>query len=139
MIGEVLNNRYKITSEVGDGGMATVYRAIDLTLQREVAIKILHPHLAKDADLTARFYQEAAIAARIDHPNVMKIHDYGTHVDKRTYIVAELIRGRDFHKFQVEQSRKDEGPLSPIVCAMVCAEALAGSQVRTPWTSCTAT
>lgn len=107
--------------------MATVYRAVDLTLQREVAIKILHPHLAKDADLTARFYQEAAIAARIDHPNVMKIYDYGTHVDKRTYIVAELIRGRDFHKLQVEHSRTHQGePFSPIVCAMFCEEALKG-------------
>jgi|GEM_PF-668526 len=126
MIGEVLNNRYKITADIGDGGMATVYRAVDLTLQREVAIKILHPHLAKDKDLTQRFHQEAAIAARLEHPNIMKIYDYGTHSDKRTFIVAELIRGQDFHKLQVEQARKTGEPYSPIVCAMVGEEILKG-------------
>jgi serine/threonine protein kinase len=126
MIGEILGGRYKITHEVGDGGMATVYRAVDLTLQREVAIKILHPHLAKDKDLTQRFYQEASLAAKLDHPNIMKIFDYGNHSDKRTFIVAELINGVDFHKLQTAHMRKNGEAFSPVLVAMVCEESLKG-------------
>jgi serine/threonine protein kinase len=126
MIGATLGNRYKITSEIGDGGMATVYRAVDTTLQREVAIKILHPHLAKDADLTQRFQQEAAIAAKLDHANVMKIYDYGTHEDGRCFIVAELLKGENFHKLQVTQARKYAEPFPYYVTLMIVEEVLKG-------------
>jgi serine/threonine protein kinase len=126
MRGEVLGNRYKILSLVGDGGMASVFCAEDLTLQREVAVKILHPHLAKDKELTARFYQEASIAARLEHPNIMKIYDYGHHSDGRTYMVAELLRGQDLHRIQELRIKRTGMPFSPIFLVMVAEEILRG-------------
>ena len=106
--------------------MATVYLAIDQTLQREVAIKILHPHLAKDFELNQRFKQEASIAAKLEHPNILKIFDFGAHSDGRSYIVSEIIRGSDFHHLQVERQRESGMPFDPLLCAMVCEEVLRG-------------
>ncbi len=73
MIGTILSGRYKLIAEVGEGGMAAVYRAVDLRLNREVAIKILHPHIAKHAEFCERFHQEAAIVARLEHINIVQI------------------------------------------------------------------
>ena len=126
MRGEILGNRYRILSQVGDGGMASVYCAEDQTLQREVAVKILHPHLAKDKELTARFYQEASIAARLEHPNIMKIYDYGHHSDGRTYMVSELLRGQDLHRIQETRMKRTGTPFSPLFMAMVAEEILRG-------------
>lgn len=126
MIGILLNDRYKIAEEIGEGGMATVYRAVDTRLQREVAIKILHPHLAKDVELCQRFQQEASIAARLEHANIVKIYDYGSHTDGRAYIVSELIRGENFHHLQNEQMRLHSTPFDPLMCAMVCEDILKG-------------
>jgi serine/threonine protein kinase len=124
MIGKVINDRYEILAEIGEGGMAAVYKALDLRLQREVAIKILHPQIAKHEEFCQRFYQEAAIAAKLVHPNIVQIHDYGTSDDGRTFIVSELIRGRDFHHLQVEHTRARGEPVPALFSAMVCEEIL---------------
>ncbi len=122
LIGTLLNDRYKIADELGEGGMATVYRAIDNRLQREVAIKILHPHLAKDVELCQRFQQEASIAAKLEHENIVKIYDFGLHTDGRAFIVSELIRGENYHVMQTERFKKESKPFDPLFCAMVCEE-----------------
>lgn len=91
-IGTVIDDRYKIKSRIARGGMATVYRAQDRRLDRVVAIKIMHPHLAESPDFIARFRREARAAASLTHPGVVAIHDQGI-VNGSGYLVMELIEG----------------------------------------------
>ncbi len=74
--GDVLG-RYELGDEVGEGGMATVYRARDRELRRDVAIKVLFPHLARRDEIVRRFHREARAAAGLDHPNILRIYDVG--------------------------------------------------------------
>lgn len=90
----VLGERYKIVSPLGAGGMANVYRARDLKLQREVAIKILKDDLIADPSFRASFLQEARSAANLAHPNIVTIYDFG-HDPQRYFIVMEYIDGTD--------------------------------------------
>lgn len=126
MLGTTLGDRYKIKSEIGHGGMATVYLGFDQVLKREVAIKILHAHLARDSELCHRFQQEASIAAGLEHPNIVKIYDYGEDREGRSYIVSEIIRGQNLHLLQMARNRSGEGLLGPFVSAMICEEVLNG-------------
>src|SRR5262252_511941 len=68
--------RYRLLREVGQGGMAVVYRAVDETLKREVAIKILHQHLASEPESKARLEREAQSVAKLHHENILEIFDY---------------------------------------------------------------
>jgi TolB-like protein len=88
---------YEILSPLGAGGMGEVYRARDTRLDREVALKVIHPQLAADADRLARFEQEAKAAARLDHPNILVVHDVGTH-EGSPYIVSELLEGESLRE-----------------------------------------
>jgi serine/threonine protein kinase len=83
---------YRIVAPIGAGGMGVVYRAVDTRLGREVAVKVLSPHLTGDADATKRFEQEARAAGKLNHPNILAIYDIGTEGDSR-YIVSELLEG----------------------------------------------
>ncbi len=83
---------YEVVSRLGAGGMGEVWRARDARLGRDVAVKVIHPDLAADADRLARFEQEARAAASIDHPNVLVVHDVGVH-EGSPYIVSELLEG----------------------------------------------
>ncbi len=87
--------RYTLAEEIGEGGMATVYRARDGELRRDVAVKVLFPHLAKRPEIVRRFHREARAAAGLEHPNILKIFDVGGGDDGvPPFIVMELIRGR---------------------------------------------
>jgi serine/threonine-protein kinase len=87
--------RYEIGDELGEGGMATVFRARDRELRRDVAVKVLFPHLARRAEIVRRFHREARAAAGLEHPNILRIYDVGgAEGDDPPYIVMELIRGR---------------------------------------------
>src|SRR5690606_25416774 len=77
LIGRLVDGRYEVLSRVARGGMATVYRAVDRRLDRPVALKIMHPHLAEGADFVARFRREARAAARLSHPGIVGIFDQG--------------------------------------------------------------
>ena len=90
----ILNNRYRLTTELGSGGMAVVYKAIDLELGREVAVKLLREGYAGDSAFLARFQREARAAASLDHPNVVSIYDIGRD-GQLYYIVMEYVEGRD--------------------------------------------
>jgi predicted ATPase len=85
---------YEIISRIGAGGMGEVYRARDTRLDREVAIKVLPASFAKAADRLRRFEVEARATSSLNHPNILTIHDFGTH-DGAPYIVAELLEGRE--------------------------------------------
>lgn len=92
MIGRLVDGRYQVRSRIARGGMATVYLATDLRLERRVAIKVMHGHLADDAQYKARFIQEARSAARLAHPNVVNVYDQGQDADT-AYLVMEYLPG----------------------------------------------
>ncbi|WIE76827.1 Stk1 family PASTA domain-containing Ser/Thr kinase [Curtobacterium sp. MCSS17_007] len=92
MIGRMIDQRYRVRSRIARGGMATVYLATDVRLERRVAIKIMHGHLADDQAFRERFIQEARSAARLSHPNLVGVYDQGAE-DDTAYIVMEYIPG----------------------------------------------
>ena len=87
--------RYRVGEQLGRGGMATVFRAHDPNLDRDVAIKVLPSHYTDDPTFAARFAQEAQTVARLKHANILQIYNFG---DDRgfTYIVTELVTGGTF-------------------------------------------
>jgi eukaryotic-like serine/threonine-protein kinase len=85
--------KYDVLEEIGHGGMATVYRARDERLDREVAIKVLHPHLRGASEARSRFEREARSVARLRHPNILEIYDYSGESSDESYIAAELLTG----------------------------------------------
>ena len=104
--GKLLGNRYEIIEKVGNGGMATVYRAEDKILKRNVAVKVLKDEFTTDEEFIKRFEIEAQSAARLTHPNIVSIYDVGSE-DNLYYIVMELIRGKTLKEIIVEE----RGPL----------------------------
>ena len=92
MVGRLLDGRYQVRARIARGGMATVYLATDLRLDRRVAVKIMHPHLADDANFRDRFIQEARSAARLAHTNVVNVFDQGQD-DGLAYLVMEYLQG----------------------------------------------
>lgn len=96
MNGTVVEGRYEVRSRLARGGMSTVYLAVDLRLDRKVALKVLYPHLAEDPELVERFEQEAKTAARLSHPHVVNVLDQGVdeHPDgDLAYLVMEYVPG----------------------------------------------
>ena len=107
MIGRVIAGRYKIVALLGEGGMAVVYRAIDLNTSQSVAIKILKQEFSKDAEYVARFQREAAAASKMDHHNVVKLLDVGMDNGDR-YLVMEFVQGRTLKDLIQEKGRLNE-------------------------------
>ena len=83
---------YRLIKKIGEGGMGVVYEATDTRLDRNVAVKVLPPELTRDPERSARFHQEARLAAAFNHPNIATVHDVGEQ-DGVTFIVMELVRG----------------------------------------------
>ena len=104
--------RYEIKNRLGAGGMATVYRAVDKNLNRDVAIKVLHEHLVYDDTFKERFEQEAHFIAGFNHPNIIQVYDYDTidSVDgKIYYMVMPYLRGETLDSV-LETCRVKESP-----------------------------
>ncbi|MDO4975464.1 MAG: protein kinase, partial [Alphaproteobacteria bacterium] len=91
--GERINDRYEITRSIGEGGMANVYLAYDVILNRRVAVKILRGDLAEDEKFIRRFQREAIAASSLNHPNIVEIYDVGEDNGKY-FIVMEYIEGQ---------------------------------------------
>ncbi|MEQ8277955.1 MAG: serine/threonine-protein kinase [Deltaproteobacteria bacterium] len=106
LVGRVLDGRYEIVEPLAIGGMATVYRGRQLNVDRAVAIKVMLPEDRGDDKLVARFESEAKIISRLNHPNTLKLIDYGATTDGLLYLVTELLEGRPLSKVI-----RDEGPL----------------------------
>ena len=104
--GKLLGGRYEIVEKIGNGGMATVYKAVDKVLKRNVAVKILRDEFTTDEEFIKRFEVEAQSAARLTHPNIVSIYDVGVE-DSLHYIVMELIQGKTLKEIIVEE----RGPL----------------------------
>ncbi|HKD94445.1 MAG TPA: protein kinase [Gaiellaceae bacterium] len=102
--GELIADRYELQELAGTGGMSSVFRAHDLQLEREVAIKILHPHYADDPEYLERFRREARAVARLSHPNIVTVIDRGDD-DGRQYIVFEHVDGENLKELAVRSGR----------------------------------
>lgn len=107
LIGHTINGRYRLESLLGDGGMGTVYRAYDVNLDRQVALKLMHAHFARQEEFRARLIQEARTAAQLDHPSVVQIFDFGDSPEG-LFIAMEFVNGgslRD-HLRRLQKMRK---------------------------------
>lgn len=91
--------KYELIEKVGQGGMAVVYRGHDTSLKREVAVKILHPHLAEHEEARVRFGREAHAVAKLRHENILEIHDFSGEDSDQNYIVTEFIDGCTLKEF----------------------------------------
>ncbi len=104
--GKLLGNRYEMIEKIGNGGMSTVYKAMDKVLKRNVAVKILRDEFTTDEEFIKRFEAEAQSAARLTHPNIVSIYDVGVE-GNLYYIVMELIQGKTLKEIIIEE----RGPL----------------------------
>jgi serine/threonine-protein kinase len=111
--------KYDVLDELGHGGMATVYRAHDKRLGRDVAIKVLHPHLRESREIAHRFAAEAKAVAKLRHPNIVEVFDVSGQDDDEQFLVVELVRGRTLR--QILQQR---GALPPEIAVAISVELL---------------
>jgi serine/threonine-protein kinase len=96
-------DKYEVFEEIGHGGMATVYRAYDRRLDREVAIKIIHRHLRENKEVSARFVSEAKAVAKVKHPNIVEVYDVSDPDEPERYLVVELVRGTTLRRLLQDQ------------------------------------
>jgi serine/threonine-protein kinase len=100
----LINNRYQIEDTLGKGGMAVVYKAHDLTLDRDVAIKVLLQKYSTDPAFREHFQQEAKAAANLSHPNIVTVHDFG-YDSERLFIIMEFVPGSDIKQLKAKKGR----------------------------------
>ncbi len=124
LVGRVVDERYEITARIARGGMATVYRALDRRLDREVALKIMHPHLAEGSDVVARFRREARAAARLTHPGIVGVYDQGSDGDT-AYLTLEHVDGPNLRTVLRERGTLPLGEALDLVEAVLDALAAA--------------
>jgi Protein kinase domain len=91
--------RYRLLEPLGSGGMSVVYKGLDTSLQREVAVKVLHPHLARQGEARARLAREARAVARLHHPNILEVFDFADASSEEAFLVTELVRGETLKTF----------------------------------------
>jgi serine/threonine protein kinase len=115
VVGETLG-AYRIIEQLGQGGMATVFKAYHAALDRYVAIKALHPAFKEDVNFLARFQREARVVARLDHPNIVPIYDFSEH-EGRPYLVMKFIEGETL-KARLAQRKLSFGEIIVIVDAV---------------------
>ena len=116
MLGTSLG-RYNIEEELGQGGMSVVYRGQDLELERVVAVKVLHQHLAKKSENRERLRREARAIARLRHPNILEVYDYAGQSSEQAYIVMEFVEGVNLRQFV-----QRHGAMPPEYAAMLAME-----------------
>lgn len=130
MTGEIIDGRYQLESLIASGGMASIYKAIDMRLDRPVAVKIMHPHLANDEEFVQRFIREAKATAAITHPNVVAIQDQGWNTGgaPAVFIVMEYVDGFTLRDLLNEQGKLTAQDLlkymTPVVSALAQAHRL---------------
>src|SRR5579863_7760978 len=106
--------KYEVLEEIGHGGMATVYRALDKRLAREVAVKVIHPHLRDSREVVERFSTEAKAVAKLRHPNIVEVYDVSGPDDAEQYLVVELVRGTTLRALLAKH-----GALPPEIAASI--------------------
>jgi serine/threonine-protein kinase len=105
LTGELIDGRYQLIRQMAAGGMATIYEAIDTRLDRKVAVKIMHPHLAQDEQFVERFIREAKASAALSHPNIVSVQDQGWNQNgtPAVFLVMELVEGHTLREYLNEQ------------------------------------
>ena len=103
-INQVLNNRFKVESKIGEGGFGAVYRGIQLATGRKVALKLLHPEMTKDENLVARFRREGMVLCNLRDAHTITTYDFDQTPDGTLYIAMELLEGRSLHQLFHEQA-----------------------------------
>ncbi len=106
-IPRVVDKKYRLEQLLGRGGMGAVYRARDMRLDRHVAVKVVRAELLSDLEARRRFRREAQIVARLQHPSIVAIFDYGTLPDGGAFLVMELVRGEDLRRVLMREGRLD--------------------------------
>lgn len=109
--------KYELLGEIGHGGMATVYRARDRRLGREVAIKVIHRHLRENPEVASRFASEALAVAKLKHPNIVEVYDVSADDEQERYLVVEFVHG-----VTLRQRLREVGPFPPEVAAAITRE-----------------
>jgi len=105
--GELIDGRYQLISQIAQGGMASIYSALDTRLDRKVAVKIMHPHLAQDEAFVTRFIREAKAAAALTHPNAVSVQDQGWNTNgvPAVFIVMEMVEGSTLREYLDESGK----------------------------------
>jgi serine/threonine-protein kinase len=126
LVGQLLDGRYRVTRRLARGGMATVYTALDTRLNREVALKVMHPGLAEDKDFVNRFIREAHAAARLSHPAAVAVYDQSAD-SGHVFIAMEYVAGRTLRDWLRDRGRltprETFAVLEPVLAALAAAHA----------------
>jgi serine/threonine protein kinase len=121
LLGKTLAGKYRIEERISEGGMGTVYRATHVLMEKKVAVKVLHPSLAADEKIVARFTREAKAASRISHPHALNVTDFGEAEDGVVFMIMEYIDGQTLKKII-----RGEGPM-PLARVVEIAKQIAGA------------
>jgi serine/threonine-protein kinase len=107
LTGELIDGRYQLIRQMATGGMASIYEALDTRLDRKVAVKIMHSHLAQDEQFVERFIREAKAAAALSHPNIVAVQDQGWNQNgtPAIFLVMEMIDGHTLREYLNEQGK----------------------------------
>jgi serine/threonine protein kinase len=127
-INQVLNNRFKVESKIGEGGFGAVYRGIQLATGRKVALKLLHPEMTKDENLVARFRREGMVLCNLRDAHTITTYDFDQTPDGTLYIAMELLEGKSLHQLFHEQAPLDWKRMFKILIEMCSSLAEAHSQ-----------
>ncbi len=111
--------KYELLEEIGHGGMATVYRARDERLEREVAVKVIHKHLRENQEVRRRFVSEAKAVAKLRHAGIVEVFDVSDEADIERYLVVELIRGVSLRQL-LEERRQLPPEIAAAVLTVLC-------------------
>ena len=135
LLGRTIAGKFAIDSYVGGGAMGAVYKAKQFALDKIVAIKVMHRDIAKDEKFVARFKREAKAASKLDHPNSLRIIDFGEEPDGLLYIAMEYPR----RARSLQPCSRRRGPCATSASSTSCSRRSPRSPSRTTWASCTAT
>jgi serine/threonine-protein kinase len=113
--------RYRILEELGSGGMSVVYKGLDTALDREVAVKVLHPHLANKSESRRRLAREAKAVARLHHPNILEVFDFSAEGAQDAFLVTEYVRGRTLKDCVEAQGRMEPPELAAMIVHEIAA------------------
>ena len=113
--------RYRILEELGSGGMSVVYKGLDTALDREVAVKVLHPHLANKLESRRRLAREAKAVARLHHPNILEVFDFSAEGAQDAFLVTEYVRGRTLKDCVETQGRMEPPELAAMIVHEIAA------------------
>jgi len=127
-IDQVLNNRFKVESKIGEGGFGAVYRGVQLATGRKVALKLLHPEMTKDENLVARFRREGMVLCNLRDAHTITTYDFDQTPDGTLYIAMELLEGKSLHQIFHEQAPLDWKRMFKILIEMCSSLAEAHSQ-----------